>query len=101
MVKAVETRHAASPPLLTTTPSPSHPAQFPTPAPLSQQDVLLAQLAQHADPRALQALAAATAAPMQPLEIPPLEIAPLQPAPEEPAAATPPRPQEKSLPQER
>ena len=58
-------------------------AQFPTPAPLSPQEVLLARLAQHSDPRTLQALAAAAAAPTQPLEIQPLEITPLQPAPKE------------------
>lgn len=54
------------------------PAQFPTPTPLSRQELLLAQLAQRADPKLLGTLARSSQSEaIEPLKIEPLHIAPL------------------------
>ena len=56
--------------------------RFPTPAPLSEQELLLAKLAAQANPLVLRTLAEASQQhEIQPIEIKPIEIAPIEPRP--------------------
>jgi len=73
-------RHAATVPVGIRTPivADERSAQFPTPTPLSRQEMLLAQLAQRADPKLLGTLARfSQSEAIEPLKIEPLHITPL------------------------
>jgi hypothetical protein len=61
--------------------------RFPTPAPLTEQELLLAKLAAQANPLVLRTLAEASAQhEIQLIEIKPIEIAPLQPGSQQSSA---------------
>jgi hypothetical protein len=58
--------------------------RFPTPAPLSEQEVLLARLAAQANPLVLRTLAEASQEhEIQPIEIKPIVITPIEPGPQQ------------------
>lgn len=67
-------------------------AVFPAPAPLSNQEILLARTAATANPVMLEALARASQAPVQDLEIAPIKIEPLPGSEETPNPGSVPKP---------